>query len=407
MNIPNIDLSRLSEMFRPSGMNPMNMNQPMNQPMDNGLDLDQAMMNLLTPKDAQYDRFTQLLQSIPRRENFQPTIGRRIAAALAGLGNVSPAAYVNGQAVGFKSDIPGSLKIQQGILDEPYNRALYDWKIQSDPTLEAAKLENTRNVNSRIAGSNLKSAQLRERGIQETENRNRTLARQRDEEIEIKRQNAAAADYKAKNPNKQFKDANGFLVALDPATGNGEIVKDTDGNPIETGKLSDEAKLSLQLTNAKEMENLRFGHNVGLEEIRQGNRESLENTRQGNRERSILTRANNPSRTTQKDETAANRQTRLFNRALEGLNKNRAWKDYISIDAVRKIFKVDTPQSKSGLFGTNVGAKKGGDPKVADEIIKYIYGDEKPPEVKEPPKAPKGWKYVAKPGGGWTAVEDK
>ena len=96
------DLNRLSNLFDPNLLQPQQLQQPSpNMPngpvgnMDIGMgddELQQQLMKLLSPQDEQYDRFAEMLQMIPQRENYQPTKGRRIASALMGLGTASPAA---------------------------------------------------------------------------------------------------------------------------------------------------------------------------------------------------------------------------------------------------------------------------------------------------------------------------
>lgn len=427
MPIPNIDLNRLSQLLKPGGMNPLDMNQPApnypNMDMMGGGNqddqLNQALMSLLQPKDEQYDRFAQMLQMMPQREAFQPTKGRRIASALAGLGTASPLGISHGQVIGFKSDVPKSIEIQRSMLDEPYDRAMFDWGNQAKNTLEAAKMENTRNVNSRIAGSNIKSEQIKERNLRRQIDRDEAIKEKETaktasdtEKVKISKQRADAYVYKTTHPNHKFIETNGLIYSVDPVTSKTEVLKDSEGEDIKSDRLGDADKANLQLKNAKELESQRQSNRVGLEETKQSNREEMEGTRQLNREKTITTQAKVSGSATAKGETPAAKQTRLFNRALEGVNRNPAWKDYIAIDPVRKIFKIDTPESKSGIFGSSIGAKKGGDPKIAKAILDYVYGDESSPaktisSTKEAPKAPKGWKYVAKPDGGWTAVEDK
>lgn len=263
MPIQNFDLSRLSELLKPQGMNQLDMNQSSynfgmlgGENQDN--QLNQALLQLLTPKDEQYDRFTQMLQMMPQRSQFEPTKGRKIAAALMGLGTASPEGIVSGHPIGFKSDIPGSLKIQQAVRDEPYNRSLSDWTGKAEPILEAAKLENTRNTNSRITGSNLKSAQIREQGLDRQLSRDAQLAKEgnsridiANQKLEIDKKKQEAVDFKDSHPDhKLVTRQDGELFFINP--------KDPQAKPIDTG---------LKGTDLSDMEKINLQHEGRMEEI--------------------------------------------------------------------------------------------------------------------------------------------
>lgn len=266
MSIMNgIDLTRLSRILAPNMQNQQQVQQPqrpdMNIPDINaGQDeqLNRALLALLTPKDEQYDRFTQMLQQMPQRDQYEPTKGRRIAAALMGLGTASPAAYVGGKAVGFKADIPGSLKVQQSVLDEPYNTALSDWTGKAGNTLEAAKLENTRNVNSRVSGSNLKSAQLKEQGLDRQLARDKQLQKEGDQRIaasqakmEIDKKKQDALDFKNSHTDyKTLTREDGQIMFYNP--------KDPTAKPIDSG---------LKGTDLSDMEKIQLQHEGRMEEI--------------------------------------------------------------------------------------------------------------------------------------------
>lgn len=394
-----IDLNKLNQLLNPFGGFGQQQQQQMPSPtnptlgigmMDQSLDgqpneddeLNKALMSLLTPKDEQYDRFTQMLGNIPQRSEHQPGLGRRIAGFVAGLGAGGAQGISGGQPIGYKSDIPGGLKIQQSINEEPYSRALNDWKINADPTLEAAKLENTRNVNSRISASGIKTAQLRESTIDRQLKRDEQVKSKEDaetsrksEDQKIRKQRADAYVYKTMHPNHEFIETGGLIYSIDPITSKTEVVKDSDGDPIESDKLGDEAKANLGLKNARELENLRQSGRESLEDTRQSDRESLEKTRQLNRIETKTT----PSASTSgiKDETPTAKQQRIYNRAVEAVNKHPEWREYISVDKLRKVPDILTPEAKKGSWFSKPSS--GGDPKVTEEILKFIYGDEAEP----------------------------
>ena len=146
----------------------------------------------------------------------------------------------------------------------------------------------------------------------------------------------------------------------------GEVVRGSDGEPIETGKLNDRTKAELQLENAKE-----------LEGVRQGDRKEIQSIRQSDRLKAITARAEaKPS--TAKAETPQAKQQRIYNRAVEAINKHPEWRAYIDVDKIRKVPDILTPQGKKAGLGKWFGGTDTppGDPKVAKEILDYIYGDE-------------------------------
>lgn len=413
--LPNFDLNKLSQIFNPNlqniqqpspmspdmGVGMMNMNNQGNQDDQ----LNQALMSLLTPKDEQYDKFTQMLGMMPQRENYQPGKMRKIGAFLGGLGAGGPIGVSGGQPIGYKSDVPGGLKIQSSILDEPYNQAMSDWGSKAGSTLEAAKLENTRNTQSRLAGSNLKMAQLRERTISDQEDKTRNQNDLANKNLELKagdqkirQQRADAYEFRIKNPNHIIKEAGEYLVSIDPQSGESELIRDSSGEPIETGKLDDKTKLQLQLDNSLKEIGARNSASKELEGVKQTNRKDLETTKETNRQKDITARSSSPKTTTTKTETAANRHTRLFDKAVEGINKNPAWNEYIHLDIPHKTFKIDTPESKSGLFG--LGAKKGGDPTIAKSITDYIYEGDSAQQDNQPLKRADGKVHVKRKSDG-------
>lgn len=392
------DLNRLSNLFDPNLLQPQNQQPSPNMPngpvgqMDIGMgddELQQQLMRLLSPQDEQYDRFAQLISSIPQRQNYQPGKMRKVGAFLGGLGAGGPVGISGGQPIGYKSNLEEGLKIQDHILNEPYDKALSDWSNTAKPTLEAARLENTRNVNSRITGGNLMTAEKNRKELKRKEDRdaqimfkeNEDLDRKR-EELKVRQQRAATYAYRVEHPNHKFIETNGFIYSVDPISNKTEQLKDADGEPIESSKMGDEEKINLQLKNSKELENLRQTGRTSLEGTRQENRAEIEETRQGNRRELVKDRAEVKS--TVKAETPQAKQVRLYNKAVEGLNKNPAWREYLKVNDLRKTFDIQTPKGKSSLFSKD---KPGGDPLITKAITDYIYGEEAPkPEKKSEDK---------------------
>ncbi len=114
-------------------------------------DIQNRLRQLYQPQSAASDRFNQLLQQMPQRE--QPGKLRQIAALMAGLGTGGPAEYYNGMALGFKSNPSESLKVQSAIRDEPYNQKMQDWTTRLKPAEYAANLERETNAGNERAAN--------------------------------------------------------------------------------------------------------------------------------------------------------------------------------------------------------------------------------------------------------------
>jgi len=74
--------------------------------------------------------YTDYLANQPNPDNFKPSKGRRIAALLGGISQ----GFLGG-------DTRQALSVQHSILDEPYNDALQQYKIQGDRLKQAADIE--------------------------------------------------------------------------------------------------------------------------------------------------------------------------------------------------------------------------------------------------------------------------
>lgn len=369
----NMDLLKLSELLKPkrSPTDPYGNSQAYPEMMGS-LNDDLLSDNSLNPRDEQYEQFVQLLGLMPKRENFEPSKGRRFAAFMAGLGAGGPVGISSGAPIGYRSDVGKGLEVQRAINDEPYDKAMYDWNSQAKPLLEASKLENTKNVNTRIASSNVRTAELREQGLkrqlmseEEKARHNKEEEDRKREELKIRQQRAATYDYRTKNPNHVYQtDKDGFVYSVNPQTDKITYLTDDDGDKIQSSKLSDRDRIEMQLDATLEEIRARGSVSRSLEEQRQGNREKL----LGQREKNIRTR---PTRAT------SSRNETPYEKAVKAVNTHPEWKDYILFDDVHKTFRVDIPKAKTkGILGLGKEAPAG-DPKVAQEINDFIYGDSK------------------------------
>ncbi len=360
-----LNLLKLLDVISPGGNSSVmgNIGQQPQQPQNPmGID-DQALMQMLNPKDEQFDRFTSLINQIPQRQNYQPSMGRKIAGFVAGLGTGGAQGISGGQPIGYKSDIPEGLKVQQNINDMPYNRAVNDWLSQTGPTLEAAKMENTRNVNSRIGASNVRSAQIREEG--ESRKRNWDFVRegdleekrrQTDEKIEISRQRAAAYKFDKEHPNHVYKEDNdGNIFSVNPKDDTIQYLFDENGSKIKSKNLSDEMKMKISHENRMGEIGARGQESRKTEILRQTDKKELEEVKTREAPKRAAAKA------TDKPQSETQKKAGNFNRATQYLNSHPDAKGYILLSPGNN-FEVVMP--------------KGGSPTTYKDIYRFVYGEE-------------------------------
>jgi len=267
----NTNLIKLKNIFdsfsQPSPTNP-NMGvapSPINQ--DNGSDIMSRIAELLQPKEDQFNKLTSL--EVPNRENFQPSMMRKIAAFTAGLGGNSPMGMWGGVPVGLQSDNSG-LDLQDTILNQPYNKAVADFKLKLDPITEAAKLEGSRNTTNRMIGSDILRDERERTKLAETERKNKETEAATKQRIDISRSRAEsytkAKEWAMQHPTYEGKtDKDGKLVYINKTNPN-DIVQTN----IDTGDLSDIEKSELNFRNAMSLVSARG------EETRNTNKDKAE-----------------------------------------------------------------------------------------------------------------------------------
>lgn len=337
-----LSMLRLANIFSPTGQTtpqqfpvgsiggPIDTGPSVNQ---GGPDLMTAIQDLLTPKDQQFNTYADMISSMPRREDYAPSKFRQIAAAIAGMGAGGPVGISNGAVLGYRSNVPEGLKIQQAINEEPYSRALTDWSMKVKPQGEIAQMEQTRNVGNRATGLGVLQRQQAQEKLDEQERRNLEIERQGREKLEIQRDRAEAyiksKNFQIEHPEyKAFVDEDGNLVLYNPT--------DPTAEPIETGvkKLSEMEKIDLQVQGQLKVANARAAASQKLEGIRQANRKEIEGVRQINR----LDLKTTPSGTSSigKPLSPAATATDRINKAIEIINARPELQKYFVIGGNKK-----------------------------------------------------------------------
>lgn len=367
---------------------PMSPNMAVGGLMPSSSDSPDQQQQMIGPelKDVEFEKFVNLINSLPQRQDYAPSKFRRISAAIAGMGSGGPATYDHGAALGFKSNVPEGLKVQQAINEQPYERALSDWELKAKPELEAAKLENSRNTNERVARYNMNTASIRDRTLSRQINADSVKERQGDEKlnqnqqrIDVSKQRANSYTYDKEHPNHTYKeDKDGNVYSINPKNNDVEFLYDDDGNFIKGSSLPDAMKMKLQHSNRMSEIDESASQSRKTEDRRETNRETLEDKKQGNRTSNILTRSGGTG--SSKPESPSQRKVRLYNKAAEALNKHPEWAPYIALKTGNN-FVITIPEGKTGLFG--YGAKSGGNAKTAQDINDYVYGKDDKPDKSE------------------------
>lgn len=199
----------------------MNMLGGAPEPEDN---ITSLMNQLYNPQFGMQNQYNDLIGNYPERGN--PSVMRRIGAALYGMGREDP------------------LKAADQFTNYHYYQNLGDWNNKAKNLQMAADNERAQNINERQIAYQTAGRTLEERKIKEGERKNlateadRTRLRDRQDRL------ANLAEYKAKNPNIQWRVVNGKLFALDPAS----------GTPTDTG-----------ISGMSDMEKMQFTANAAMD----------------------------------------------------------------------------------------------------------------------------------------------
>ena len=95
------------------------------------------------------DKYRSLMENPPNPQNYQPSTGRKILAALSGLSGFSPAAYSGGAALGARYD-PRAAMLPDEVMNAPYNRAMGRYETQAKLLGAGAGIEERDLTNKRL-----------------------------------------------------------------------------------------------------------------------------------------------------------------------------------------------------------------------------------------------------------------
>ncbi len=353
----------------------------MNQGMP---DIASRVAQLYHPDTTATDKFNTMVSSYPTEP--KPSMGRKIGGAA--LGALSDIGSLFNAPRGKLNDNPTHAGV--GIFDEvtgknDYKNKIEDWKNQIQPVEQAANIERQSNANQRTQAMQTVSDELKQEAIDAKNKNDETKAG-------IAQQRANVYQLKATKPDVKFNFSGPTVMVSDPATGE---VKDTG---IPTGAMSTLDKMTLgeQFTIANENNTSAQNRLTDL----QKSSESINlATTRGAQAR--LTKETAPGVNPKSSpETANNAKVRQYNAARELYNSRPDLQPFIKLGPSPNDFTV-TPPSTGGFF-----SKSGPTPAQYKEINDHINTAPSTTTPTKAPQAPKGWKYVPKAGGGWTAIQD-
>lgn len=310
------------------------------QPVQSGpmmSDISRRMSQYYTPDDDMEKRMEAMLNEFPERE--KPGWLRRIGAAIVTSQHGLPAG--------------------QAFFDKPYNQKLKAWQDKFEPTYKAAGLERQGNVNERTLAYQTISAELKEEA-------ERNRAENNEEKRKIAQQRANVYDFKSRpeNQTKRIVSPKGGFVTAISGDGKAEIVRDSMGQPIPTGTLTEE-----------DLQNLQH-ENRSAEIAQRGDIRDAQIERQGEITSEHITERGEQSRATKRVTTREGRaelptqtRVRLFNAAKQLANTKPQWKKWIKFgNPGTNDFDVTPP-------GVNFwGSPTGPTQQEYDEINNFIYG---------------------------------
>lgn len=176
------------------------------------------------------NRYRDYLDTMPARQDYAPSNWRRLASALGGV------------SAGWRQGPTAGIEASTAINELPFRNAVTDWSMKGKGLQEAANIEQDSMKNEVNSWRNFANSQLSQERNDITRDRNQTLGRQQDENLEIRRQTLEANKKKIdaqiqslNNPDYDVvSDRAGKDYLLDKKTGN-RVPIDVDlyGKPEE------------------------------------------------------------------------------------------------------------------------------------------------------------------------------
>lgn len=251
---------------------PLQQQQPIPTPEpDSGIDANAMMSSLYHPSNTAGDAYSNQLAHAPNRADYDHSKLRKVMAVIAGAG---------------AGDSEKAARVAGMIRNMPYDEAMYDYTTKLNQSRDAARIENTDNINRRITANDTVRSTINAKNS--SINQQKEIEKEREAKVreEIQKKRADAYDFHQRHTEWTTKMVNGELVFVNPKDPSQSYSSGFKG-------LTDKEKIDFGVQGKlKEIGATEAGQEK-LEGVREGNREKLETSKHTNREGEIKTRAAN------------------------------------------------------------------------------------------------------------------
>lgn len=354
-----------------------------------------------TPDNTISSQYSNQLQGMPDRSNYNPSFLRRLGGALTGLSTVGPATYDKGAALGFKNyDPKGQSQITDQFDYKPYYQDMNDWQNKTKALQAGATEEDKRNSYGMLRG-------IQRDKLDETKRADQAREANNTAKTQISADRAKAYEFDKMNPTwKPFIQPGGNLIYINP-----KDPTQTYDTGLDSGKLTDEDKINLTTQGRLQGIAAQGKNQLNLEGAREtANQSDIAargtQTRQTNAEKPV-----SGSKSINKPMTTA----QMKARALEGYNTHPDWQKYIDPTTGTVKFSGDEAldsQIHSFIYGRDVSLPTdNSQPNDAQPVSNSNPAEEKRIRVQGPNKSdgtpnygtvpasqadklPAGWKVV-------------
>jgi hypothetical protein len=209
------------------------------------------ILEMMQPQTQSQEALRALLEQQPKREDYKPSLMTNIMSRLSGLSAAGPQSVSGGQPIGYRGmGIEGAKLIDDG-LNKGYNQAMEGWESKLKPLHEASLNERAVNTNNRMVGAQLMQAEDRDLERTRREKADEDRKAMAEKKLEEQYAHLAYLKEKAQNPSgKIIADSEGYVLIVNPVTGETKPLFDDKGNRIKSDKLPEDMKLEIQQNNA-------------------------------------------------------------------------------------------------------------------------------------------------------------
>lgn len=220
--------------------------------------------DLYHPQTEATEMFRQSLGRAPSRENYKPSIMRKIGAVIGGAGSDRP------------------FETSSNIANAPFNTAMHDWGTKTKALQEGTEIENRANVNNRTLALGTIQREISNKRANAYDTKVTGDLEAKDKQIQVSRQNADTAAKRAASYAKiADAQAKGGQLVYNKKDGTyHEIYKDGTSVPFDIEGLTEQELTDMRTKGHIKEIDARADRAEGLENTRIKGRENLEKLRQ-------------------------------------------------------------------------------------------------------------------------------